>query len=110
MITLILIAMFSSISIKADIPLPRAYHQMVYDSESDRIIVYGGLTKPGDDKSWIFETWSYDYNQDNWIKMPFPPIDDGNGNGNGTEPSSLLMLSSFLGVIALAILIRYKKK
>jgi hypothetical protein len=48
-------------------PPNRYGHSMVYDSESDRIIVFGG---------WSFaenvgtnDTWAYDYNTDTWTEI-----------------------------------------
>ena len=52
-------------------PNGRFRHQVVYDSESDSIIMFGGMT--GD---WFSEqviqtdtTWAYDTNSDTWTKM-----------------------------------------
>ena len=49
-------------------PPDRYGHSMVYDSESDRIILFGG---------WSFaenvgtnDTWAYDYNSDTWTVIP----------------------------------------
>ncbi|MEE9237841.1 MAG: kelch repeat-containing protein, partial [Thermoplasmata archaeon] len=51
-------------------PSPRFYHAMAYDSESDRVVLFGGfvVTDPpeaevGDD------TWAYDVNTDTWTNM-----------------------------------------
>ncbi len=46
----------------------KAYHNMVYDSENDRMIVYGGLTVSGYD-DWTTETVKYDYNTNTWEKI-----------------------------------------
>lgn len=45
-------------------PSPRAVHGMAYDSESDRIILFGGYTGEYDD-----ETWAYDFNNNTWTSM-----------------------------------------
>ena len=42
-------------------PSPRGAHAMVYDAESDRIILFGGTEGP--------ETWAYDYNTNTWTNM-----------------------------------------
>jgi galactose oxidase-like protein len=43
-------------------PGPKWVHQMVYDSQSDRVILYGG--------SWLEdETWAYDTNTNVWEHM-----------------------------------------
>jgi N-acetylneuraminic acid mutarotase len=48
---------------------PTDHHgcQMVYDSESDRIILFGGYNIPDDQLSQ--STWAYDYNTDTWTEM-----------------------------------------
>jgi hypothetical protein len=46
---------------------------MTYDSESDRIILFGGLH---DGAIYSDETWAYDFNANNWTQMnpsPHPP-------------------------------------
>lgn len=47
-------------------PSPRSSHIMVYDSESDRIILFGGTRTRN---STSRDTWAYDYNTNTWIKM-----------------------------------------
>ena len=46
-------------------PLPRSrdYPAMVYDAESDRMILYGGFPQGGD------ETWAYDHKANAWTKL-----------------------------------------
>lgn len=41
-------------------PQARAYHALAYDSESDRIVLFGGNTDNG--------TWAYDLNNNTWEK------------------------------------------
>lgn len=41
--------------------------RMVYDSESDRMILFGGLN--ADDFSVIHDTWAYDYETNSWKNM-----------------------------------------
>ena len=43
-------------------PPPMAYHSMAYDSQSDRVILFGGNTG-----STL--TWAYDFNTDTWTEM-----------------------------------------
>jgi hypothetical protein len=46
-------------------PAPRAAHDMAYDAQSDRIILFGGL-----DGVRVFgDTWAYDYGNDTWTPM-----------------------------------------
>ncbi len=48
-------------------PSPRIPYNLAYDSESDRVILFGGAGAGGD------ETWSYDFNNDSWTEMN-PPV------------------------------------
>ncbi|MFW9892725.1 MAG: Kelch repeat-containing protein [Candidatus Thorarchaeota archaeon] len=47
-------------------PDPRRYGCMAYDSESDRIILFGGIHYEG---GTIGDTWAYDYNTNTWEEM-----------------------------------------
>ena len=47
--------------------MPRNHHVMAYDTESDRIVLFGGYEP---NKHIIFnETWSYDVNNNVWTRM-----------------------------------------
>jgi hypothetical protein len=51
-------------------PAPRGYTSMTYDSESKRVILYGGQT--GDyrlESSYNGETWAYDVAANRWTQM-----------------------------------------
>jgi len=54
----------------ATAPSPRSYAGSAYDSESDRIILFGGERA---EQSLNDETWSYDFETDTWTEMS-PPI------------------------------------
>jgi hypothetical protein len=43
-------------------PPPRAFHQLVYDSESDRVVLWGGYPNLENDT----RVWSYDHNSNTW--------------------------------------------
>ncbi len=45
-------------------PSPRYVHDMAYDNESDRIILFGGWTG-----SVVNDTWAYDFNTNAWTNM-----------------------------------------
>jgi len=47
-------------------PPPRLCGTMVYDSESDVCILFGGIPDGG---SFIGDTWAFDYNTNNWTNM-----------------------------------------
>jgi len=54
-------------------PSPREKMAMAYDSESDRIILFGGNAGPT-----IFnETWEYDFNTDTWTQLSPPTSPPG---------------------------------
>ena len=48
---------------------PKRHHgcSLAYDSESDRIILFGGYN--ASDSSFFQDTWAYDYNTDSWTEM-----------------------------------------
>ncbi len=46
-------------------PSPRYYHAMVYDVQSDRIILFGGTDVSGH----LADTWAYDYGANEWTEM-----------------------------------------
>jgi hypothetical protein len=53
-------------------PAGRGYHAMAYDSESKRVILFGGQTGNIEDYPEIFfsgETWAYDPIQNRWQEM-----------------------------------------
>ena len=43
-------------------PPPRTWHATAYDSDSDRVVLFGGLDSKDD-------TWSYDFNANVWTNM-----------------------------------------
>ena len=53
--------------------------RMAYDSESDRIILFGGLSMgEAGAYSWSHETWAYDYDTNTWTNMqPAGDIPEG---------------------------------
>ncbi|MFX0209748.1 MAG: kelch repeat-containing protein [Candidatus Hodarchaeota archaeon] len=53
---------------------------MAYDSESDRVILYGGKFKSNGYTSLKHKTWAYDYNSNSWIDMNPPGSARGNRN------------------------------
>lgn len=56
------------INMTTDIHPPiRGWHAMVYDSESDRIILFGGLHEDlHGGYAFYDDTWTYDYNNNKW--------------------------------------------
>ncbi len=46
-------------------PIGRTGHAMTYDNRSDRVIMFGGYTAVAP----AGETWSFDFNRNNWSKM-----------------------------------------
>jgi N-acetylneuraminic acid mutarotase len=60
---------------ETDYPIGRANLMMAYDIESDIIIIYGGWKTP--EPFELGDTWSYDYNNDNYTNMDpvtAPPV------------------------------------
>ena len=51
-------------------PTRRCCAELVYDAESDRVLLFGG----GDETAWgLDDTWAYDYNTNTWRKMARGP-------------------------------------
>ena len=73
-ISLILVSFLLFFTISTSIQVNAAYsqgklaHAMAYDSANDIIVVYGGTTQSAY-AYWGFETWTYDYNTNEWTKM-----------------------------------------
>jgi N-acetylneuraminic acid mutarotase len=62
---------FDSFFLEADDPdLPqRANPGLVYDNESDRIVIFGGWNESGNPNTAKNDTWSYDFNTDTYTRM-----------------------------------------
>lgn len=78
--SLIMALLLTTCSVKSEPPKARAYHVMAYDSESRRMIMYGGQT--GNYKnasSYNYETWSFDPATNIWKKMAPAVVPGGNG-------------------------------
>ncbi|MGW8315007.1 MAG: Kelch repeat-containing protein [Bacteroidales bacterium] len=76
-----------------NIPPKRVGQNMVYDAESDRVIMFGGF--PGTLSSNFYDdTWAYDYNSDTWEEMnpENPPPKRGYANMVYNSRSDRVML------------------
>jgi len=80
-------------------PIGRRWHIMAYDSESDRTVFFGGSNTTSV-AAYFMETWSYDYNTDEWTLMPIPVIDD----------SSMLILPTIISLSVIAIILLKRRK
>ncbi|MFX0009779.1 MAG: Kelch repeat-containing protein [Candidatus Hermodarchaeota archaeon] len=88
-------------------PIQRSRHGAAYDSESDRVIIYGGTTGGFNSQSHIFDgkTWAYDVNSDTWTQ-----IDQGPPPGPGGVPGySIVLLIGSLSIIVVILSKRIKK-
>ncbi|MHA1201119.1 MAG: Kelch repeat-containing protein [Candidatus Heimdallarchaeaceae archaeon] len=74
-------------------------HSMAYDSESDKIVLFGG-TNSTQLTPYNAETWVYDFNADEWTLMPIPVIDD----------SSMLILPTIISLAIIAIVLIKRRK
>ncbi len=50
-------------------PLPRCGQGMAYDTESDRVIMFGGFGCKGVNDSVYADTWAYNYDSNTWTLM-----------------------------------------
>ena len=81
--------------------LHRRIHSMAYDSESEKIVIFGGNI--GDNPTDFFDdTWVFDYNFNNWTKMPYPEVED--------TPLFILPVVISLSFLAILVVIRRKSR
>jgi len=52
-------------------PSPRQEHAMTYDTQSDRVVLFGGCA--GLESQCNDETWAYDFETDVWTLLAAPP-------------------------------------
>ncbi len=74
--SLLFLTISSSIQINADYPKQRIYHNMVYDSVNDVMVMYGGSIITGSEGR-VWDTWTYDVDTNEWTRMitentPYP--------------------------------------
>src|SRR3989440_12002406 len=50
-------------------PRVRYIHALAYDSESDRVILFGGAYGSGNATFLLNDTWAYDFNTNTWTNM-----------------------------------------
>ncbi|MHA1200313.1 MAG: Kelch repeat-containing protein [Candidatus Heimdallarchaeaceae archaeon] len=87
------------------VELRRRHHKMVYDSESDLIVLFGG-SEGNNPLVYLDETWVYDFNADTWTMMTGPE------ETSPTDEGSLLLYSVAIsiGFLATLAISRRKKK
>ena len=80
--------------------LHRRSHTMEYDSESEKVVLFGGNT--GDDPyNYLGDTWVFDYDFNNWTKMPIPEV---------TTDTPMFVLPVVISLSFLAVLVVIRKK
>ena len=80
-------------------PATRTFHDMAYDVESDRTILYGGLGVI----DTLGDTWAYDLNTNTWENMnpnPAPPTSNTHATAYDTESDRTIL---FGGVTVLGV-------
>ncbi|MHA1944119.1 MAG: Kelch repeat-containing protein [Candidatus Thorarchaeota archaeon] len=50
-------------------PGPRADPMMVYDSNSDRVLLYGGIATKTPETIYMSDLWEYDFNSNTWTNV-----------------------------------------
>ena len=58
-------------------PPPRSGHSMVFDTQSERILLFGGQYWDGQFEYAYHDTWTYDYDTNQWTNVT-PAISPGN--------------------------------
>ena len=86
-------------------PPARCRHEAAYDSQSDRVIIYGGTTGPWTTGNVLIttgKTWAYDVNSDSWEMMSQPePDPDPDPWIPGYNFLFLVGITSIIGIILL---------
>lgn len=75
----------------SDSPSPRLVRAMVYDSNSDRIILFGGRASEIEQYA---DTWTYDFNSDTWTAMApgeAPPAEGGASMAYDAESNVVIL-------------------
>src|SRR5712691_8764022 len=86
-------------------PSNRIGHRMAYDSGSDRIVLFGGLTEVGGIRN--DETWIYDFDTNTWTRTT-PPATPGAGLSSWIFPGVVVAVV-VVAAIAGAVLWRRRK-
>ncbi len=80
----------------------RSSHVMAYDSESDMVIMHGGIVEadyyPGVIDIHYNDTWAYDYNTDTWTDMSPTGLDVGLAESQmvyDTESDRMIMVGGY---------------
>ena len=85
-------------------PVGRGNHRMVYDSESDRIIAFGGsarvkaVTLDPTGKTMGQGTWAYDYNTNTWENVTVntnPEVRYGHSMAYDSESDKVIMFGGY---------------
>ncbi len=88
-------------------PSARCRHEAAYDSESDRVIIYGGTTGPyhtGSNFIQTGKTWAYDVNTNSWKQ-----VDLGLAPRGGISGYNILLLLGILSIVSILVIKKSKK-
>ena len=80
-------------------PPPRTVAAMAYDSESDRIVLFGGATGPFP-SSEFGDTWTYDYDSRTWTNMSpanGPPSRRAHAAAYDAQSDRVIIFSGYIG-------------
>ncbi len=79
---------------------PRLGHRMVYDAESDRIVMFGGACLQEGRFREVRETWAYNFDTDAWTEMKpvaVPPARQYHGMAYDKSSDRTILWGGFLG-------------
>jgi len=82
-------------------PAARQGHSMAYDSQSDRVMLFGGLSL----FSYLDDTWSYDANANTWTDMgpaTVPPERFDHAMAYDSESDRVVMFGGFFSTVQTA--------
>lgn len=86
----------------ATAPSPRWGHRMAYDTQSDRIVLFGGHTSQGGSEVFLYDTWLYDLDSNTWTNVTSesrPTSPDHCGSAYDVESDRTLCFGGAVGSI-----------
>lgn len=76
-------------------PSKRSAPELAYDTESDRVILYGGADT---DTMGLADTWAYDYNTNTWTEMAKGPTRHlGDRLAYNAESDRIILFGGYMG-------------
>jgi N-acetylneuraminic acid mutarotase len=88
-------------------PSARSRHGSAYDSQSDRVVIYGGTAYHYSSLTQVFsgKTWAYHVNNDTWTEMPGPATTPPPPPPTPPPPPILEWIAIGAGIVIVALVV-----